>query len=88
VLCGVAVSAAGPIAFVALAVPHAARRLVGPSHAWLLPACALLGAVFLMLADIVGRVVARPAELEVGVMTALLGAPVLVHLVRRSRATG
>lgn len=83
-LCGTAVAAAGPIAFVALAVPHIARRVVGPSHVWLLPACALLGPVFLTLADVGGRIVARPAEVEVGIMTALLGAPVLLHLVRRA----
>lgn len=80
---GAAVSAAGPISFVGLAVPHAVRTLVGPGHRWLLPYCLLLGPVLLLAADVLGRVVARPGEISVGIMTAIVGAPVLVHLVRR-----
>ncbi|MEV5987723.1 iron ABC transporter permease [Streptomyces sp. NPDC052051] len=83
VLTGAAVAAAGPIAFIGLAVPHMARALVGPGHRWLLPVAALLGPVMLLLADVLGRVVVRPAEVPVAVMTALAGVPFLVVLVRR-----
>ncbi|WP_141363264.1 iron ABC transporter permease [Streptomyces sp. 6-11-2] len=83
VLTGAAVAAAGPIAFIGLAVPHMARALVGPGHRWLLPVAALLGPVMLLLADVLGRVVVRPAEVPVAVMTALAGVPFLIVLVRR-----
>ncbi|MFD5132088.1 FecCD family ABC transporter permease [Streptomyces olindensis] len=82
-LTGAAVAAAGPIAFTGLAVPHIARALVGPAHRWLLPLAALLGPVMLLLADVLGRIVARPSEVPVAVMTALAGVPFLVVLVRR-----
>jgi iron complex transport system permease protein len=80
---GAAVSAAGPIAFVGLAVPHIVRSVSGPDHRWLLVYSALAGAILLTSADIAGRVVARPAEVEVGIVTAFLGAPVLIYLARR-----
>ncbi|ULR52230.1 FecCD family ABC transporter permease [Streptomyces deccanensis] len=86
VLTGAAVAAAGPIAFTGLAVPHIARALVGPQHRWLLPMAALLGPVMLLLADVLGRVVVRPSEVPVAVMTALAGVPFLVVLVRRKKA--
>lgn len=85
-LCGSAVSLVGPIAFVGLVVPHVARGLVGPDHRWIVPLAALLGPVLLLAADIVGRLVARPAEIEAGLVVAVLGAPVLLALVRRSRS--
>jgi iron complex transport system permease protein len=78
-----AVAAAGPIAFVGLAVPHLARRLTSGGHRSLLPLSALLGAALLVAADVAGRVVRSPAEVPAGVMTALVGVPVLVVLVRR-----
>ncbi|GGN32850.1 FecCD family ABC transporter permease [Streptomyces fuscichromogenes] len=82
-----AVAAAGPIAFVGLVVPHLARRLVrGGGYGRLLPLSALLGAGLLVAADVVGRVVRAPAEVPAGVMTALVGVPVLVALVRRKGA--
>ncbi|MCE7079091.1 iron ABC transporter permease [Streptomyces sp. ST2-7A] len=84
VLTGTAVAAAGPIAFVGLAVPHLARALAGPSHRRLLPLAALLGPVVLLVADVVGRVVLPPSEVPAGVMTALIGVPFLIALVRRS----
>jgi iron complex transport system permease protein len=84
-LCGAAVAAAGPIVFIGLTIPHIARALVGPDQRWLLPCSALLGPVLLLAADVIGRVVARPAELEVGIVTAFLGAPVFIALVRRRR---
>nr|WP_134006352.1 iron ABC transporter permease [Streptomyces sp. 846.5] len=85
-LTAAAVAAAGPIAFIGLAVPHLARRLVSADHRWVLPLSALLGAALLVGADVAGRVVRPPAEVPAGVMTALVGVPVLVLLVRRSKA--
>jgi iron complex transport system permease protein len=85
VLCGAATAVAGPIAFVGLMVPHACRLVVGVDHRWLLPASFVVGAGLLTVADVVGRVVARPEEVEVGIVTALIGAPVFVWIVRRTR---
>ena len=84
-LAAAAVAAAGPVGFVGLIVPHAARALCGPDHRWMVPFSAAIGAALLLWADVVGRVVVRPAELEVGVVTALLGAPLFIALVRRRR---
>lgn len=84
-LCGGATAAAGPIAFVGLAVPHAARLITGPDFRWVLVYSAVLAPILVLGADILGRVVARPAELQVGVVTALVGAPVLIVLVRRRK---
>ncbi|MEV4053873.1 iron chelate uptake ABC transporter family permease subunit [Amycolatopsis sp. NPDC049688] len=85
VLCGSATAIAGPIAFVGLTVPHAARLVTGPDHRWLLPYSALLAPLLLLVSDVVGRVIARPAEVQVGIVTALVGAPVFVFLVRRRK---
>ncbi len=84
-LTAASVAIAGPLAFVGLVVPHLARVFVGPAHRWLLPLSALFGAALLLGADVVGRVVARPAELQVGIVTAVIGAPFLIALVRRRR---
>lgn len=84
-LCGGATAAVGPIAFVGLMVPHLARLVTGPDQRRLLPFSALLGAALLLAADIAGRVVARPGELQAGVMLSLLGAPVFILLVRRRK---
>ena len=81
-LVGAAVSLAGPVGFLGLVVPHAVRLLVGSDHRRLLPLSLLLGPVVLLLADVVGRVIAPPAEVQVGVMTALLGVPVFLVLIR------
>ncbi|WP_371791732.1 iron ABC transporter permease [Streptomyces sp. NBC_01471] len=83
VLTGVGVAAAGPIAFIGLAVPHIARAIVGSDHRWVLPMAALIGPVMLLVSDTVGRVVFPPSEVPAGVMTALIGVPFLVTLVRR-----
>lgn len=72
---GTAVAATGMIGFIGLVVPHLIRLLVGPNHRILLPASAIAGACLLLLADIVARVVLAPAELQIGIVTALLGAP-------------
>ncbi|MGA4731532.1 FecCD family ABC transporter permease [Micromonospora taraxaci] len=84
-LTGAAVAAAGPVAFVGLAVPHLARALVGADHRWTLAVSALLGPALLLGADIIGRVVAPPGEIPAGIVTALIGAPLLAVLVRRAR---
>ncbi|WP_245937631.1 FecCD family ABC transporter permease [Williamsia limnetica] len=84
-LCGGATAVAGPISFVGLTVPHVARIFVGADHRWILAYSAVLGAILILAADTVGRVVARPGEIEVGIITALIGAPVFIFLVRRSR---
>ncbi|MFJ8664350.1 FecCD family ABC transporter permease [Streptomyces sp. NPDC093600] len=83
VLTGVGVAAAGPIAFVGLAVPHIARAIVGGDHRWVLPMAALVGPVMLLVSDVIGRVLFPPGEVPAGVMTALIGVPFLVTLVRR-----
>ncbi|MGW5666033.1 FecCD family ABC transporter permease [Streptomyces sp. NPDC003758] len=85
VLCGAATAACGPIVFVGLMVPHAVRSFTGPDLRWILPYATVLSPVLLLGADVVGRVVARPAELQVGIVTALLGGPVFILLVRRRR---
>ena len=85
VLCGAATAVTGPIGFVGLVVPHACRLLIGPDHRWLLPFSALAGAGLLTAADVLGRIVARPDELAVGIVTALVGAPVFIAIVRRQR---
>lgn len=85
ILCGAATAVAGPIGFVGLVVPHMLRLIVGVDHRWLLPVSALGGATLLTLADVVGRVVARPEEIEVGIVTALIGAPFFIALVRRQK---
>jgi iron-siderophore transport system permease protein len=85
VLCGAATAAAGPIAFVGLTVPHVARAITGPDYRWILPYSMLLAPVLLLGSDVIGRVVARPGELQVGIVTAIVGAPFFIALVRRRK---
>ncbi|WP_030955485.1 FecCD family ABC transporter permease [Streptomyces sp. NRRL S-481] len=85
VLCGAATAACGPIVFVGLMVPHVVRSFTGPDLRWILPYAAILSPVLLLGADVIGRIVARPAELQVGIVTAILGGPVFIFLVRRRR---
>ncbi|TFC60855.1 iron ABC transporter permease [Cryobacterium sp. TMB1-7] len=85
VLCGSITAVAGPIGFVGLVVPHACRLLVGVDHRWLLPFSAVLGAALLTGADVLGRIVARPSEIDVGIITALIGAPFFIYIVRRRK---
>lgn len=82
-LAGSSVAVAGPIVFVGLVVPHIARFLCGVDYRWVLPYSALAGAILLVAADIAARVALRPEELPVGVMTAVIGAPFFIYLVRR-----
>lgn len=83
ILCGAATALAGPIGFVGLIVPHLCRLVVGADHRWLLPISAVAGATLLTLADVVGRVLGRPGEIDVGVITALIGGPVFLWVVLR-----
>ena len=84
-LCGAATAACGPIVFVGLMVPHVVRGITGPDMRWILPYAAVLSPVLLLGSDVIGRLVTRPAELQVGIVTAVLGGPVFIHLVRRRR---
>ncbi|MEC8425225.1 MAG: iron chelate uptake ABC transporter family permease subunit, partial [Myxococcota bacterium] len=84
-LVGAAVALAGVIGFVGLVVPHVGRMLVGPGHRTLVPLSALLGAGLLALADVLSRTVVAPAELPLGVLTTLLGAPFFLFLLVRAR---
>lgn len=83
VITGASVAAAGPIAFVGLATPHLVRSIIGPDYRWVLPYSMIVGAILLTCADIVGRVAARPSEIQVGIVTAIVGVPVLIALARR-----
>lgn len=87
-LAGTATALAGPILLLGLVVPHLARPLTGPDHRWLLAFSAVLGPALLLSADVVGRLLVRPAELEAGIVAAFVGAPVLIGLVRRARLPG
>jgi iron complex transport system permease protein len=84
-LVGAAVAAAGPIGFVGLTVPHVARAITGPDYRWVLPYSAVLATVLLLGSDVIGRVIARPGEVQVGIVTALVGAPFFIALVRRRK---
>ncbi|MHA6495457.1 FecCD family ABC transporter permease [Pseudomonas borbori] len=83
---GAAVAAAGMIGFIGLVVPHLMRLLVGPDHRVLLPASALAGASLLLFADLLARLLLAPAELPIGIVTALIGAPFFLYLLLRGRA--
>jgi len=86
-LCGGATALVGPIVFVGLVVPHVARRIVGADYRWILAYSTVIGAAMLVAADIVGRLVVPPGELEAGLVIAFIGAPVMIALVR-SRKVG
>lgn len=87
-LAGGATAIAGPIGFVGLMVPHVARWIVGPDQRWILAYTLVLAPMLLITADIVGRLIMRPAEVPVGIVTAFVGAPVLIVLIRRRKASG
>ncbi|BCW38830.1 iron ABC transporter permease [Arthrobacter sp. StoSoilB3] len=86
-LCGAATAAAGPIGFVGLMVPHVARWIVGPDQRWIPAYTLVLSPVLLLVSDILGRLVLRPGEMQVGIITAFVGAPVLIWLIRRRKVS-
>ncbi|MEU0518322.1 iron ABC transporter permease [Streptosporangium sp. NPDC006007] len=85
VLTGTATAACGPIGFIGLTVPHVARYLYGVDYRWVVACSGLLGGMLLTLADTIGRVIALPSEVHVGVVMALIGSPVFVLIVRRTQ---
>lgn len=87
-LCGATTAICGPIGFVGLVIPHVCRLLIGVDNRWLLPFSAVGGASLLLAADIVGRIIARPSELSVGIVTAFIGAPFFIWIIRRQRVKG
>jgi iron complex transport system permease protein len=87
-LAGAATAAAGPIAFVGLTVPHVARAIAGTDQRWVLAYSALLGAILLLVADSLGRLLARPGEVQAGIVMAFVGVPIFIAVVRRRRIAG
>lgn len=87
-LAGGATALTGGIGFIGLMVPHVVRWFTGPDQRWIILYSALAAPVLLLTADVIGRVIARPGEIEVGIVTAVVGAPVLIALVRRRKASG
>jgi iron complex transport system permease protein len=87
-LAGTSVAAAGPIAFVGIMIPHMVRWFTGPDQRWVLGYSMIVGPIFLLCADILGRVALPNSELRVGIVTGILGAPVLIALVRRRQVSG
>lgn len=86
-LAGAATAAAGPIGFVGLMVPHVVRWFTGPDQRWIIPFSAVGAALLLLASDVVGRIILAPQELEVGIVTAFIGAPVLIALARRTKVS-
>lgn len=82
-LAGGSVAVAGPIGFIGIVIPHFAKFIVGNDHRWILPFCAVLGAILLVTADIGARYLIMPEEVPVGVMTAIIGTPIFVYIARR-----
>lgn len=87
-LAGGATAIAGPIGFVGLMVPHVARWITGPDQRWIIAYTVVLSPILLLVADIAGRLIMRPAEIPVGIVTAFVGAPVLIVLIRRRKVSG
>lgn len=87
-LAGAGTAACGPIGFVGLMVPHVVRWFTGPDQRWIIPMTMIYAPVLLLSADIVGRLILFPGELEAGIVTAFIGAPVLILLARRKKASG
>lgn len=87
-LAGGATALTGGIAFVGLMVPHAVRWFTGPDQRWIIACSAVAAPVLLLVSDVLGRIIARPGEMQVGIVTAFVGAPVLIALVRRAKASG
>jgi iron complex transport system permease protein len=84
-LCGAATAMAGPIWFVGLLVPHLARVVTGPDYRWILPYSMLIAPILLLVSDILGRLVAQPGEIQVGIVMSIVGGPFLIALIRRRK---
>jgi len=84
-LTGAAVSVSGLVGFIGLVVPHGVRLVLGPNHRLLLPASAMSGAIFLIMADLLARTIIAPAEIPLGILTALVGGPFFLYLLKRSQ---
>jgi len=84
-LAAAATAAAGPVSFLGLVIPHLVRSVTGPDYRWILPYSALGGAVLLVYADVLGRVITRPGELEVGIVLAFVGAPIFIWMITRRK---
>jgi len=84
-LVAAAVSTSGIIGFVGLVVPHFVRLIAGPDHRFLIPASALLGGSLLIATDMLARVIIAPTELPVGIITALIGAPMFIYLLKKRK---
>jgi iron complex transport system permease protein len=84
-LAGAATAASGPIGFIGLTIPHIARAICGPDYRWILPYSLVTAPILLLGADVIGRLLARPSEVQVGIITAVVGAPFFIMLVRRRR---
>ncbi|MNN69307.1 putative siderophore transport system permease protein YfiZ precursor [compost metagenome] len=82
-LAGGSVAIAGPIGLVGIIVPYLSKYLAGRDHRWLLPYCAVIGAILLLLADVAARLIILPEEVPVGIMTAVIGAPFFIYLARK-----
>jgi iron complex transport system permease protein len=87
-LCGAATAIAGPVWFVGLLVPHLARVVTGPDHRWILPYSMLIAPILLLVSDILGRLVARPGEVQVGIVMSFVGGPFLIALIRGRKLAG
>ncbi len=84
-LCGATTAIAGPIGFVGLMVPHVMRMICGPNMRWIIPMSAVGGAVLLTTADVIGRIIGTPSELEAGIVTAFIGAPILILIAMKAK---
>lgn len=84
-LCGAITALVGPIGFIGLISPHLVRLILGPNLKYVIPMSALSGAIILTISDVIGRVLGSPSELEVGIITAIIGAPVLIFITVRSK---
>ena len=87
-LTGVIVSISGVIGFVGLTIPHITRSIVGSKHTRLIPAATLVGGTFLVVADVISRVIISPEELPIGVVSAFFGAPFFLYLIKKSNNGG
>jgi iron complex transport system permease protein len=88
ILCGAATALAGPIGFIGLLAPHLVRLIIGADERYIIPMSALTGSILLTFADVVGRLLGSPGELEVGIVTAFVGAPILIALTMKVKVRG